>query len=408
MVKYQQELYTYPSGLRLVFIKTPDFTTAKFTIMVGVGSEDESTPAGVAHLLEHSIFKGTRNYSQEEISEKFSALSASVNASTSSETTMFKATFPKRNVDAVLKLYSEMLHDSVFDKDKLEKEKVVVEEEILMGEDEPDQVAFDNLIRAMYKDVGIGNDIAGKIKLLRKVSREDLVKFHSDYYHAKNFIVSVIGDFDFEYIKKLVDENFNTPFIKPHGKEKSWSKPSSAAPTTVHEKKKISQANIMFGFRSAPFASLDRMKLWLMSFILGGSMSSRLFKKIRNELSLCYSVFSYEVGYKNNGLFAVSLTTSAKNQAEAISAVNEEIQKMIDDGVTDEEFEIARNLDIDKFLMSQDYPKSGLNYLAYTGELLDSDAMLEFLKTVTKDEVVECFRKYISLDKEFISIVSPN
>lgn len=407
-MKYEQKLYTYPSGLRLAFIKTPDFTTAKLRILVEVGAEDEETPAGMAHLLEHSIFKGTKNYSQEQISEKFNALSASVNASTSSEATMFKATFPKRNIEPVFNLYAEMLHDSVFDKDNLEKEKRVIIEEILMGEDEPDQLAFDNLIRTMFKDVGIGNDIAGRIDLLKKITRADLVEFHSDYYHAKNFLVSVIGDFDFDYVKNLVDKVFNLPFINSSGKLKRWSKPAMVLPNRIQAKKEISQANILFGFRSVPYTSLDRIKLSLIGFILGGSMNSRLFKKIRNELSLCYSVFTFDVNYKDNGIYAISLATTAKNQEEAILAVNREVQKILDEGVTDEEFEIARNLDIDRFLMSNDYPKISLNYLSYTGELLDKDRVLEFLRKVKKEEALECFRKYISLDKEFISIVSPN
>lgn len=407
-MKYEQKLYTYPSGLRLVFINTPDFTTAKFRIVVEVGAEDEKTPAGMAHLLEHSIFKGTKNYSQEQISEKFNALSASLNASTSSEVTIFKATFPKRNIEPVFDLYAEMLHDSVFDKENLEKEKRVIIEEILMGEDEPGQLAFDNLIRTMFNDVGIGNDIAGKIDLLKKITRADLKKFHSDYYHAENFLVSVIGDFDFDYVKKLVDKVFNIPFINKNGSTKKWSKLSLVPPTRIQAKREISQANILFGFRSVPFTSLERINLSLIGFILGGSMNSRLFKKIRNELSLCYSVFTFDVNYKDNGIYAISLATTAKNQEDAISAVNKEIQRILDDGVSDEEFEISRNLDIDRFLMSNDYPKTSLNYLAYTGELLDKEVVLDFLKNVKKEEALACFRKYISPDREFISIVSPN
>ena len=125
-MRYSQEFFEYASGLKLIFVKSPDFYTAKLKIMFTVGAEDEEQPRGIAHLLEHSIFKGTTKYSQEEISEAFNNMSADVDASTSSETTCYMATFPKERLADVSKLYSHILTESVFNEVEIEKEKNVI------------------------------------------------------------------------------------------------------------------------------------------------------------------------------------------------------------------------------------------------------------------------------------------
>ena len=407
-MNFKQELYVFPSGLRLVFVKTPKFYTAKFKLVVETGSEDEQTPSGLAHLVEHSIFKGTTELNQEEISEAFNNLSADVDASTSSEFTVFKANFPKRNLEKVLRLYSSMLGDSVFDKREMEHEKQVIIEEILMHKDLPDQLVFDNLVKLMYSDCGIGNDIAGELDYFKKVKQEEVVSFHASHYHAKNFLVSVVGDFDFEEVKRLIKTYFDDKFNKKSKiKTKKWSKPSRVQPNVIFEKKDIAQSNILLGFKTLPYADFNRLKLALICFILGGSMSSRLFQKIRNELSLCYSVYAFDMNYKNNGFLGISLATSASNQKNAIDAVNAEIDRILHEGVTDEEFNSAKNLTLDKHLMNQDQPQASLSYLSYTGKLLNEPEMISYLKSITKEEALLEFKKYISTDREFISVVSP-
>ena len=407
-MNYPQLLHIYETGLRLVFVKTSGFHTAKFKLAVEVGSEDEKKPYGLAHLLEHSTFKGTDKYNQEEISEKFNELSAEVDASTSSEFTVYKANFPKRNLKEVLSLYASLLKDSIFDEYELQKEKQVIIEEILMHEDIPDQLAFDNLVKCMYSDCGIGNDIAGEVEYLQQMTSKDVKSFHDKYYHSKNFLVSVVGDFEFEEVKKVVDEIFSKPFAKKSvTKTKTWSPVSKVKPTTIFAKKEINQSNILLGFRSLPYENYERMKLGLIGFILGGSMSSRLFKKIRNELSLCYSIFAFDMNYKNNGFLGISLATTASNQEKAIKAVNDEIQKVLEQGVTDEEFETAKNLSIDKHLMLNDYPNASLSFLSYTNRLQNEQEILNYLKSITKEQAMECFKRHISLSGEFVSIVSP-
>ena len=404
---FRQELYQFDSGLRLVFIKTEGFHTAKFKVMVMTGAEDESSPTGMAHLVEHTIFKGTDKLSQEEISEKFNSLSAEVDAFTSSEFTSYKANFPKRNLEPVLELYSHILKDSAFDKDMMAKEKRVIIEEILMHEDNPDQLSFDNLVKLMYSDNGIGHDIAGEIDEFKKVTKSMAYKFYKDRYHAKNFLISVIGDFEFEAVKQLVDKYFNKPFIPSRlAVLKKWSSKSRVKPKSKVVYKDINQANIVMGFKTVPYPDYKRLDIGLIGFILGGSMSSRLFRRIRNELSLCYAVYAFEMNYKSNGFLGVSLATSSDKSDMAIGAVNEEIMKILEQGVTDEEFNSAKSLTLDKYLMNQDYPSVNLHYLAYENRLADRDEITNYIRGITKESALQAFREYIQPNKAFLSIVT--
>lgn len=409
-MKFKTNLHTLGSGMRVAVTKTPNYYTAKFRLSVMVGAEDETAPNGVAHLIEHTMFKGTDKLSQEEISAKFNSLSADIDASTSSEFTNYKVEFPKRNLKPVLELVSHILHDSQFDETLMNKEKQVIVEEISMHEDNPEQLAFDKLVKEMYKDNGIGNEIAGTRENLLKTTKPKIYKFYLEHYNPKNFLVSVIGDFDEEEVVNLVDEYFNKPFLNrtTHQKTKNWSKPSKIKPMSLRLNKQINQSNILMGFRTLPFADMDRLSVGLINFILGGSMNSRLFIKVRNDLSLCYSIFSFDMNYSKNGFVGISLATSPLHEKQAIDAVNAEIEKIHEFGVTDEEFEIAKNLTLDKYLMYQDVPHVGLTYLAYTGLLLDENDIIEKIKKITKEEALEKFKKYIKPDKEFCVVVSPS
>lgn len=406
-MNFKHELITFPSGLRLVFIKTPGHYTARLKLVIEVGSEDESRANGIAHLIEHSVFKGTQTLSQEEISAKFNCLSADIDASTSSEFTAYKSTFPKRNLEPVMGLISDMLKNSVFDETEMEKEKRVIIEEILMHEDNPDQLAFDNLVKSMYADNGIGNDIAGEIDYLKSVTKKEVKDFHARHYHASNFLISVVGDFLKSDVVKLIQKHFEDAFGAGRATKKVWSKPSKISPITIKSTKSINQANILLAFRSLPYEDRRRVDLGLIGFILGGSMSSRLFNTIRNDLGLCYSIYAFDMNYKNNGFFAISLATTAANADRAIDAVNREISKVINDGVTDEEFEVAKSLTLDKYLMNMDKPNATLSYLSYTGKLFSPEEMIEYIKSITKDQALSEFRRHIKLDKQFVSIVSP-
>ncbi len=408
-MKKKEIIVEYENGLRLIFKKKEtNKVKASLDILVLTGSENESSPKGLAHLLEHSMFKGTKDYSQEELSVEFDKICANTNASTSNEFTTYKAHFPKFNVKRVFELFSSMFFDSVFDEKGLEKEKQIIIEEIKMCNDNPPHFAFDKLMESMFSNTPMGYDIAGVPELLTKVTREELINFRNSHYIPQNTIISVIGDFDIEEIKSLVQTYFSERFKEIDGNEsfvKTYLPNIKRATNTVINTKDLFQSNVMMGLYTMDALNPNRRRFSLMAFILGGSMSSRLFKKLRNEMSLCYSIYTDKYYYKNNGFMLIDFATSKKNRDIAIDAVKKELQNVLDNGITDEEFETAKSVLVNSFLMQQDDIYINLSYFAYTGKVEDTDEILADLKSMTKAECESVFREVVNLDELHISIV---
>lgn len=405
-----KELIQFDNGLRLVFVKKPEGKVrASLKIYFLVGSEDEETPRGIAHLLEHSVFKGTSEYSQEELSIELNKICANANASTSVDFTNYRAKFPKSNINRVFELFSAMIFDSVFDTDELEKEKNVIIEEINMCKDDPPRFAFQNLMGSMFMGTGMGSDIAGEPELLKTVTRDDLIGFRNTHYIPQNTIISVSGDLDRDIVKNLVEKYFVKRFCEINGEELTLKKytPTYNRPANLVVKNNgLIQSNVMMGIYIMDYLSEDKRKFKLINFILGGSMSSRLFKKLRNELGLCYSIYSDTYLYKNNGVMLIDFSTTKKNRQKAIEMVRDEIDNILKNGITQEEFETAKSVIVNTFLMEQDdQPYVNLTYLAFSGELDDPKRVLEELESMSKDDCEAVFRKYVDTNNIHISVV---
>lgn len=403
------KLLSFDNGLRVEFVKkTKNTVQASFKVAVMVGSEDERAEQGIAHLLEHCTFKGTREYSQEQLSVELDKISAMPNASTSAEFTIFEAKFPKFNIERLIELFSKMIFESTFDEQGIESEKLVIIEEIKMHNDIPSDIAFDQLTNTMFSGTGLGFDIAGNEKLLKAVTRDELIEFRNSHYIPQNTIISVVGDFEEKQIKELIEKYFASRFVEINktGKlQKIWTEKVELEPKTVIKNKKINQANVMMGAYTTGYESPDRLKLAIMLFALGGSMSSRLFVRLRNQLSLCYSIYADHLNYKNNGFLLIDFSTLSEQCELAINEVKKVVNEMIENGITDEEFILAKNILLNNFLMGQDVPQSHISYLAYTGELFDAKKREKELANIKKSDCEDAFRKYITTDKFFISIV---
>ena len=403
------KLITFDNGLKLEFVKKPkNMVQASLKVSFLVGSEDETKEEGLAHLLEHCMFKGTKEYSQAELSIELDKLSAIPNASTSAEFTIYEAKFPKFNIEKLVELFSKMIFESTFKDQEIESEKLVVLEEIKMHNDVPSDCAFDQLINTMYAGTSLGFDIAGDASLLKKVTRQHLIEFRNKYYIPQNTIISVVGDFEEPYVKAIVEKYFVSRFCEINDgvlTQKCWTKAVNNTPKMVVKDKKINQANVMMGAYTTGYENPDRLKLAIILFVLGGSMSSRLFVRLRNELSLCYSIYTDHLNYKNNGFMLIDFSTSNAFCDKAIEEVKSVINEVIKNGITNDEFELAKNVLLNNFLMSQDIPQSHISYIAYTGELFDAKLREQDIRKLQKKECEDVFRKYISPEKFFISIV---
>ncbi len=403
------KLIQFKNGLRLEFVSKPkNMVQASFKVAFLAGSEDEEREQGIAHLLEHCTFKGTKEYTQEQLSVEMNKISAVPNASTSAEFTVYEAKFPKFNVKRLIELFSKMIFESTYDERGIQSEKFVVLEEIKMHDDVPSDCAFDKLTNTMYKGTTLGFDIAGDANLLKDVTREDLVKFKEEHYIPENTIISVVGDFKEEEVVNLIENYFVQKFdrVKVVDKKiKKWNEKVVLKPETIIQNKKLNQANVMLGAYTVGYEDIDRIKLAIILFVLGGSMSSRLFVRLRNQLSLCYSIYSDQLNYKNNGFMLIDFSTSPINYERAIDEVKNVIDEIRKNGITEEEFILAKDVFLNNFLMGQDVPVGHISYLAYTGKLFDTKKRETEIRSLQKSDCEAVFRKYIDRDKFFISVV---
>ena len=403
-MNYSEQIYKFNSGLTLVFAKAPNYYTSKIKVIFSVGAEDEKKPQGLAHLVEHCVFKGTSSRTQEEISSTFDKLAADASASTSSEFTTYRVAFPRPNIEKVMDVLSDMLFNSTFNQSEVEKEKQVILEEVKMRSDMPDTLAYDNLTKSMYKGTGLGMDIAGEEKELLKVKSQDMHEFVSNHYISPNTFISVVGDYDIKEVINLIEKYFNSN-LKQEGIKKVWTKPNKITKGEAKIYKPTAQSNMILAYNSPAHEDMDRIKFNVISNILGGSMSSRLFNKVRNELSLCYNIYTFDINFKNNGIMAISLATSPEKAKEAYQTAQNEVTKVLKEGVTDEEFDACKELYLNQYLMMQDNPGTNLIYTAHTGKVLDKKSLIKLMQDMTKEECLDVFRKFVHEGEFFLSYV---
>lgn len=404
-MKYICHEKQYTNGLSLILKQTPDRFGASLKIQMAVGSEDETDEFGLSHLLEHELFKGTSEYNQEELSGAFMMESSAPDASTSSEFTVFKSTFPKTKLEKNFELWSKMFFDSTFEEKALEAEKRVVLEEIKMHLDDPTSLVFDNLIANCYKGVGIANRIAGDPKLLKKVTREDLIAYKNAHYTASNCTIAVVGDYAFDEVKALAEKYFVNQFGAKKHKRKEFSKNMELLPAKVFAKKDIEQANICIGLNAPKYNTIERFAYGIISAILGGSMNSRLFCTLRNKLSLCYNIFSEEVTYINNGISVIDFATTNEFAEKATKAVFDVINEVLTSGVTDAEFVAVKNMLINRMKMAEDNPTIHAKYHFITGKIIDMNELIDQIAALTKEKCEDVYRKYAKLSKACVSYV---
>src|SRR5690554_3286775 len=284
---------TLNNGITVVMEDMPYLKSASFGVWVRVGSanEDESNN-GIAHMIEHMLFKGTNTRSAKQIADEMARIGGNINAFTSKECTCYYATTLSEHLPIAIRVIGDMLINSLIDEKALKKEKSVIIEEIDMYEDSPEDLVHEVLQQRIWKGHPLGYMISGRKKIVRKVTREEIIDFIDAYYTGENIVISIAGSFDQKEILAHVEEVFGD--IKPRA---SMNAMSLYLPqynkVLVKRNKDIEQLHVNIAFNGISYLSEERFTLSVLNTILGGSLSSRLFQKIREDAGLTYSIYSY-------------------------------------------------------------------------------------------------------------------
>jgi predicted Zn-dependent peptidase len=308
-------------------------------VWVGIGSRDEpAARSGVCHFLEHLLFKGTASRSATEISRTVDRVGGDINAFTAKEYTSYYCRMPARAAGVGLELIGDVLTRPMLSDSDVESERQVILEELAMDDDSPDDVALRTLTQHLFPDHGLGRDTAGARETVKAITAADIREFFTDHYTAGATTVAVAGDVDHDDIVAGVASAFAD---MPSGDGRIARVPPGAVGPSVAIDDDSEQVHLAIGGRSLPREHVDREALDVANHVFGGGLSSRLFDEIRERRGLAYSVYSSTSAYADAGAWTVYAGSMPEHAGEVERLVRQEIDRLVADGITDEELDVA-------------------------------------------------------------------
>jgi predicted Zn-dependent peptidase len=312
------------SGIRVVSEKMPHVRSVSLGMWITRGSRDETADqAGISHLIEHMAFKGTPSRSPRDIAIALEAVGGHLDAFTSKEETCYHARCLDEHISVATEVIADISLNSLFRPEDLEKEKKVVAEEQKGLEDTPDEFIHDLFLRLIYPDHPLGAPVLGTEESCRNLSCDTVTRFWRDRYTADAIVVAAAGNVDHDRLVALVEGRFHFP---PSSNPPPAFRLPPEEPSVARHPRDISQLHAVLGCRTVPYTHPDRYALLVLNTVLGGGMSSRLFQAVREESGLAYSVYSYADLFRDTGYWAVYLSTSPAQAAEAMRVVLEELR----------------------------------------------------------------------------------
>lgn len=398
-MKYNKSVLS--NGLRLITVPMPSFESATVLVMAGAGSRYETKKNnGISHFLEHMAFKGTgKRPNAMAISSLIDGIGGEFNAFTGKETTGYYIKAGKNNVELCLDVLADMLQNSLLDSQEIEKEKGVIIEEINLYEDTPVRKIGDIYEQLLYDDTPLGWDIAGEKDIIRSITREDFVEYLNSLYSATNLTVVVAGGIDEVETKAMVEKHFGA--MKQFG-----TKPfdpmieKQAKPAVLVREKKTEQIHIALGVRTVDVNNPDKYPLEVLSSILGGGMSSRLFSEVREKRGLAYYVRTHSDHYMDCGSVVSMAGIDPKRVEEAVSVIMEQY-RLVASGklaITDEELKKAKEYMKGHLVLDLEDSRSVASFYAHQ-ELTEKkvenpDEVIQAFDSVTKEQVEAVGTKY--------------
>jgi predicted Zn-dependent peptidase len=401
---------TFDNGLRLVINKLDGILSVSAGVLVKTGSMNETEKEnGISHFIEHVMFKGTTSRSAFDISDQIDRIGAQINAFTSKELTCYYTKSTKEHVEKTLEILADIFFNSVFDSKELEKEKGVIIEEINMSEGTPEDICLDLLAKSYYGDSGLGQTILGPVKNIRSFTSESVRNYMNKYYTADNVIISLAGNVDVEKTVEFIEKYFVNNFKKTKSAKQVKSK--IVTPQKLYKCKKIEQSHV--GFVMNGFTANDKLSdaFAIANTVLGGGMSSRLFQKIREELGLCYSIYSYPSQYKDNGILEIYAGVNTEARDLATKAIVEEVKKFKKNGITEQEFLRGKEQIKSAFIFGQESTASQMlvfgKYLSLLDKEFDFAERIKAIENVTIDDVHEAISKSFDIENSATATVGP-
>jgi len=363
------------------------------SISIGVwltrGSRHESAErGGIAHFVEHMLFKGTGTRSAEDIAQAIDSIGGQLDAFTAKEYASYYIKVLDEHLPLAIDILSDIVRNPAFSPDDIEREKKVVLEEIKMVEDTPDDLVHELFTQGFWENHPLGRPILGTKETVESFNAELLRDYFKNVYTAKNLIVSAVGNLEHERVRDLVEEKFGS-LIQPG--EPARDQAPRVVPKILVRNKELEQSHLCLGVGSYPQNHDDRYSSYVLNTLLGGSMSSRLFQNVREKRGLAYAVFSGLSAYRDAGSFTVYAGCSNEAVGEVIDLIVEELRGVKQTAVPEAELQRSKDHLKGSLMLSLENTASRMSHLArqeiYFDRQFGLDETLQGIEQVTTRDV---------------------
>lgn len=402
---------TFDNGVRVLTEHLP----AVRSVSVGVwvmqgGAHEDARHMGASHLLEHMVFKGTERRSPRDIALALEALGGSLDAYTTREHTSFQARVLDAHLPEALDVLADLIRRPRLDDADLALEREVVLEEIAQVEDTPDDLVFELHGERLWQGHPYGHAILGTRETVAELDGERLRALHRRRYRGRSLVVAAAGNVTHEAFLALarthfddLDEGEAPPEVMP---------PTASAQGRLPIERDTNQTHLVVGGPTVAHADPQRIPLILLSQAFGGGMSSRLFQRIREELALAYTVFSYQSFYTRSGHAGVYVGTRPEWEERALDVLGEEYRRLARQGLPHDELEQTRQQVKGQIMLSLESTGSRLyrlvNFALHDEPYLNLDDLLARVDAVTRDDVTEAAARFYDLDQQLVLSLGPD
>jgi predicted Zn-dependent peptidase len=404
-MKHSREIL--PGGVRVVTEKIDHVRSVALGIWIDSGSRDEEKGfSGISHLIEHMLFKSTKNRTAREIALSLESLGGSLDGFTSKELTCYHARFLDEHLETACDVLLDLLNNPLLDEESLGREKGVIAEEIKSYYDTPEDVVFDLLFRALYPGHPLSSNILGREEDVKRITRKDLIRYMGENYAKEGTVVAAAGNVNHA---KLV-ESLGSGFDFRNTRARIDASLNDIKPFIIEERPRISQAHIATGSRLFPYKDRRRYPLLILNQIVGSGMSSRLFQRLRENEGLVYTVSSFAELLSDTGFFGVYFAVDPKNAHRAMESLRDEVAK-VREKITDQELADAKSNLKGSIVISMESTTSRMMRLArgelYLDDYISLDKTLEEIDRVKTDAVQEILADLFVEKNLSIAVVSP-
>tara|TARA_B110000503_G_scaffold131548_1_gene206343 strand:- start:7253 stop:8515 length:1263 start_codon:yes stop_codon:yes gene_type:complete len=385
------------NGLNVVTYSMPHINSVAINIIVKVGSRYETLDeSGISHFLEHMAFKGTKTRSAADIAKEFDAIGGHFNAYTGREQTVYYTKILSQHTAQALDILADILLNSIFDEDDIKKEFSVITQEIAAGKDSPDDLAYEKFYELAYDKHPLGRSILGTKNNISNFDKAAFQQYMAKHYTTDNIFISIAGNIEHNEAVKLIEGLFLN--LNP-AKENTYV-PAKYVGGFALQEKELEQTTIALGFESTSYNNLKEFyHVQILSIILGGGLSSRLFQRIREELGLAYSVGSWASAFSDSGIFTIGASADHDNVTLLLENITLEINKIKTD-ITEEELvrakaQIESNIYMAEEKSEYKSEEVGKNFALF-GRYFSAKEVMDIVKTTTISDLMKSANKIFS------------